>query len=326
MAYLLAFVLILGFTFMSGFNDGGNLLATFLNTRTMNVVVVVAIILCMLIVGPIFMGTAVAQTIGTQIIDIHQVGIGTLNIALLGTLFTLFLSWKMGMPTSTSFALIGGMSGAGLTLFGPTVVVWAGLLKVVLSLILAVALGGFAGFLVYSVLLVLLRRVSIRFGVRMAYTQYLSSALVSFGYGSNDAEKSIGLLATVWMLLDHRDFHVTWWMIGIPTLVFGLGLLWGGWKVAKTIGFHVFHARPVHSLATQLSTAIVVLTAAAVGGPVSTTQTVDSALIGVGARAGKERVRWSVVRKMAMVWFFTMPTAFVLSSLLALLFKVGVSI
>ena len=129
--------------------------------------------------------------------------------------------------------------------------------------------------------------------------------------------------------MDERDdtkFHVAWWMIGVPTLVFGLGLLWGGWKVAKTIGFHVFHARPVHSLATQLSTAIVVLTAAAVGGPVSTTQTVDSALIGVGARAGKERVRWSVVRKMAMVWFFTMPTAFVLSSLLALLFKVGVSI
>jgi inorganic phosphate transporter, PiT family len=177
---------------------------------------------------------------------------------------------------------------------------------------------------VYSVLLVLLRRVSIRFGVRMAYTQYLSSALVSFGYGSNDAEKSIGLLATVWMLMDHTDFHVAWWMIGVPTVVFGLGLLWGGWRVAKTIGFHVFHARPVHSLSTQLSTAIVVLVAAGVGGPVSTTQTIDSALIGVGARAGKERIRWSVVRKMVMVWLFTMPTAFVLSSLLALLLKVGV--
>ena len=137
------------------------------------------------------MGTAVAQTIGTQIIDIHQVGIGTLNIALIGTLFTLFLCWKMGVPTSTSFALIGGMSGAGLTLFGPTVVVWAGLLKVVLSLILAEAFGGFADSWCTPCSLVLLRRVSIRFGVRMAYTQYLSSALVSFGYGFNDEKNPL---------------------------------------------------------------------------------------------------------------------------------------
>lgn len=324
MTYLLAVLLILGFTFMSGFNDGGNLLATFLNTRTMNVVVVLLIILLMLMAGPLIVGTAVAQTISTQIINIQKVGIGTLNIALLATLLTLFLSWKMRVPTSTSFALIGGMSGAALTVFGASAVVWMGLVKVVVSLILAVLLGGLVGFLVYSGLLLILRRVSVRFGVKMAYTQYVSAGLVSFGYGSNDAEKSIGLLATVWMLMHHSQFHVIWWMIFLPIVIFVLGLVWGGWRVAKTIGFHVFHARPVHSLSTQLSTAIVVLAAAAFGGPVSTTQTIDSALIGVGARAGKERVRWGVVRRMCMVWVFTMPTAFILSVLLALILKVGV--
>ncbi|MCL6454871.1 MAG: inorganic phosphate transporter [Alicyclobacillus sp.] len=318
MGYTTAITLILFFSVLSGFNDGGNLLATFLNTRTMNVVVVVAMTLLMVLSGPFLMGTEVARTIGTQIVDIQQVGIATLNVALVGTLATLLVCWRMKVPTSTSFALIGGLSGSGVALFGPDVVVWSGLAKVAVSLIMAVLFGGLMGFAVYSVILVVLRRTPFRFGVRLGYAQYISSALVSFGYGANDAEKSVGLLATVWMLLHGGSFRVAWWMIVAPALAFGGGLLWGGWRVAKTIGFHVFRARPVHSFATQLSTAMVVLTASGLGGPVSTTQTIDSALVGVGTRAGKEKLRWSVVRRMAMVWFITMPMAFGMSAAIGL--------
>lgn len=323
MGAVLCLVLVLGFTLLSGFNDGGNLLATFVNTRVMKVSVAVTMILATLILGPLLFGTAVAETIGTKIIPVQSDGLTTLNIALVGTLLTLVLCWRLKVPTSTSFALVGGMVGAAIARYGFADVLWHGVIKVLVSMVLAVVLGSIFGFLVYVATYALLRRRTVRFGVILGNMQYLTALLVCFGYGTNDAEKSLGLVATIRMMHSHQPFHVVNWMILLITGTFGLGILLGGWRIAKTIGFHVFRARPVHSFATQLASATVVLSASAIGSPVSTTQTVDSALIGVGVRAGKERIRWSVVRRMGMVWVTTMPMAFVLACVLGLLYDLG---
>lgn len=323
MSSILCMVLVLGFTLLSGFNDGGNLLATFVNTRVMTVAVAVTMILLTLILGPMLFGTAVAHTIGTQIIDVRAVGLATLNIALLGTLATLLLCWRLKVPTSTSFALVGGMIGASIARYGLTHVIWLGVVKVLASMVLAVLCGTVIGFLAYVITVAVLRRSTLRLGIAIGNMQYLTALLVCFGYGTNDAEKSLGLVATIQMMENHHPFQVHTWMILLTTAVFGIGILLGGWRIAKTIGFHVFRARPVHSFATQLASATVVLTASALGGPVSSTQTIDSALIGVGVRAGKERIRWSVVRKMGLVWMTTMPLSFALSCILGLLYDIG---
>ncbi|MCL6516739.1 inorganic phosphate transporter [Alicyclobacillus sp.] len=323
MADELAVALIMGFTLLCGFNDGGNLLAAFLNTRVMRAGVVLVVILAGTVLAPFLLGTAVAATIGTRIVDIRQTGVPVLNLGLAATLVTLLLCWRLKVPTSASFALVGGMSGAGLAVLGPHAVIWWGLVKVGLSLILSVVLGGLAGFVGYWVLYQALRRASRRLGVRVGYLQYLSTIFVCLGYGANDAEKSVGLLATVHALAHRAPFHVMPWMVIAPAGVFFLGVLVGGWRVARTVGFHVFRARPVHAFAMQVASAAVILGASAVGGPVSTTQTIDSALVGVGVCARKERIRWSFVRRMAVVWVVTMPLAFSVAVVLGLLWKAG---
>ncbi|MCL6547569.1 MAG: inorganic phosphate transporter [Alicyclobacillus sp.] len=318
-AYALAFALILAFTLVSGFNDGGNLLAVFLGNRGLRTDVVVLLMIGMTAAGPLLAGTAVARTIGVQIVDVRRVGLGVLNVALVATLATLMICWRLGIPTSTSFALVGGLSGAGLATAGAHAVIWTGVLKALASLILAVVLGAAAGYAAYALARLVLRGASLNAGVRAGQLQYLSSALVCFGYGANDAEKSVGLFATCWMLAHGTQrFSVHGWMIGLTTAVFAAGLLTGGLRVARTVGYHVFRMRPVHGLCTQAATAAVVLTAAALGGPVSTTQTVDSAIVGVGTRADKARGRGEVLHRFGGVWVGTTPAAFGLSAVLAL--------
>lgn len=323
MSSILYMVLVLGFTLLSGFNDGGNLLATFVNTRVMKVTVAVVMILLMLILGPVLFGTAVAETIGTKIIPVQIVGLNTLNIALLGTLVTLVISWRLKVPTSTSFALVGGMVGASMARYGLTEVLWWGVVKVLVSMLLAVVLGTVIGFVVYMATVAVLKRQTVRLGIIVGNMQYLTAMLVCFGYGTNDIQKSLGLIATIRMLQSHQPFHVSLWMIFLTTAVFGLGILIGGWRIAKTIGFHVIRARPVHSFATQLASAIVVLSASGIGSPVSTTQTIDSALFGVGFRVGKERIRWSTIRRMGMVWVTTMPLSFAVACVIGLVYDLG---
>ncbi|MCL6445356.1 MAG: inorganic phosphate transporter [Alicyclobacillus sp.] len=322
MSDLLAFLLILVFTLLCGFNDGGNLLATFLSTRTVRAAVVLVMLLAACVVGPWLVGTAVARAIGTQMVDVRTAGMTVFNAGIGAALITLLASWRLKMPTSTSFALVGGLAGAGLVDLGPAGVLWHGLVTILMSLFLAVLLGGVTGFIVYASIRRALRSASFRMGVRVGYLQYISAALLCFGYAANDAEKSIGLLATVWMLWRHQAvFHVDWWMVVLLTLVFGLGLLTGGLRVARTVGHHIFSARPVHAVAMQFAASLVVLTASALGGPVSSTQTIDSALVGVGVRTSKSRVRWEVVHRLGLVWLTTLPASFLVAAMLALCVK-----
>ncbi|MCL6593863.1 MAG: inorganic phosphate transporter, partial [Alicyclobacillus sp.] len=145
--------------------------------------------------------------------------------------------------------------------------------------------------------------------------------LLCLCYGANDAEKSVGLLASLWAVLRHTPFAVRPLMVMLPALAFTAGLLGGGWRVARTVGFHIFRARPVHAFTTQWAAAAVILGAAALGGPVSSTQTLDSALVGVGTAARSRQVHWPVVRRMAWVWVVTLPLSFVLAVALASVYR-----
>ena len=320
MPYVIALMLISGFCLLTGFNDGGNLLAAFLATRTMKVPWLLVVIVSGIALAPFVAGDAVAYTVATQIVNLPRAGVSVLDAALTATLTTLFLCWRLRLPTSASFALVGGLCGAGVAMLGPGHVVWQGVAKVVLSLLLAVIFGGMAGFGAYSLLVRIFAHLSLPRGEQMVHLQYLTSALVCFGFGANDAEKAIGLLAAAWLLMRQSPhLSVAWWMVCACALLFDLGFLWGGWRIARTMGHRVFRVRPLHALSSQMAVAAVVLSAAALGGPVSTTQTINSSMLGVASVADRQRVRWVIVRRLAFVVVFTLPMAFALGDITGLL-------
>ncbi len=305
---VLALILLLGY--LSGYNGGGNLMATLLGSRTLPRWVLFPLLTVSIAVGPVIFGTQVAATIGDEIVNLERVGPEVLAAALVAAAAAILVAWRSRVPTSTSVALVGGLVGGALVHGGPAAVHWPGVIKALLSLVLSLVSGFTVGFLVFRAVRWSLRGASPRVGNAVARGQYLTAALQGVGYGANDAEKTMGLLAALAVLsgVSHR-FQVTWPMIALTVATFVAGMGVGGWRVARSIGMHVFRLRPVHGLSVQLAAAATVMTAAALGGPVSTTETTDAALLGVGTAQRPSMLRWAVVRSLLLVWGVTMPLA-----------------
>ncbi len=312
-------VLILLFGYLSGYNDGGNLIATLLGSRTLPRWVLFPLLTVSVSVGPVIFGTRVAATIGNQIVNLQRIGPGVVAAALIAAAVTILAAWWSRVPTSTSVALVGGLVGGALVHGGPAAVHWPGVVKALLSLALSLIFGFSVGFVVYRIVRWALRRVTPRVGHVVVRGQYLTAALQGVGYGANDAEKTMGLLAALALLsgVSHR-FEVTWPMIALTVLTFVAGMGVGGWRVARRIGMHVFRIRPTHAVAVQLAAAMTVMTAASLGGPVSTTQTTDAALLGVGSAHRPSMLHWAVVRSLLVAWGVTMPLSLTVGALVGL--------
>ncbi|WP_067849233.1 inorganic phosphate transporter [Alicyclobacillus mali (ex Roth et al. 2021)] len=324
MVALAAYVLVAVFAALSGLNDGGNLLAVLASSRILPVAVVIVEIGTCMTVAPFLIGTRVAHTIGAGILPLAELSLPVVTAALVATLVTLLACYASSVPTSITFALVGAMGGVGAVMLGMDRVHWASVGRVAGWLVLSVMLAGVAGYVAHIVAKLLLGRASARAGRSALWTEIATSACVCIGYGANDAEKTLGLLALVTGVSHHRGvFHVAPWMVGFSTAAFLVGLLVGGWRVARMIQGHVFRIRPIHAVMNEFATAAVVIAASSLGGPVSTTQALDSSLVGVGASAHARRVRWRVVRKMAGVWIMTMPLAFVVGCVTGQLFVWG---
>ncbi|WP_062306734.1 inorganic phosphate transporter [Alicyclobacillus sendaiensis] len=321
MNHFVIYALVALFAALSGLNDGGNLLAVLASSRMLPVVVVIAEMSFGMCAAPFLVGTRVAQTIGAGILPISALSSPVVTAALVATLLTLVACYASRLPTSITLALVGAMGGVGVVMLGIHCVRWASVGTVAASLVVSVLIAGVVGYLVHLVARALLGRVSARAGRAALWSEIATSACVCIGYGANDAEKTLGLLAITTGITHHRaTFHVAPWMVGFSTAAFLAGLLAGGWRVARTIQGHVFRIRPIHAVMNEFATAAVVIAASSLGGPVSTTQALDSSLVGVGASAHARRVRWRVVRKMAGVWLMTMPLAFVVGCVTGQLF------
>ncbi|WP_206831623.1 inorganic phosphate transporter [Alicyclobacillus fructus] len=319
-----ALLLLAAFGVLSGFNDGGNLLAVLASSRMLPVVAVIAQIGVCLFVAPFLVGTRVAHTIGAGILPLGDLDLPVVIAALLAALVTLVLCYATRLPTSITFALVGSMGGVGAVMLGLGQVKWASLGRVAASLVVSVLSAGLLGYAAHLAARLALHRVSSRAGRAVLWAEIATSVCVCVGYGANDAEKTLGLLALVVGVAHHRGtFDVAPWMVVFSTAVFLVGLLVGGWRVARTVQGHVFRIRPIHAVMNEFATAAVVIAASSLGGPVSTTQALDSSLVGVGASAHVRRVRWGVVRKMAAVWLMTMPLAFVMGCVVGQLFVWG---
>jgi len=311
------------FAFSNGFHDAANVVSTIIMTRAISPRKALLLAGLCEFVAPFFLGAAVARTIGEDIIHISVRTPNTLMIsasfliaALLGAILWNLITWFFGLPSSSSHALIGGMVGAALVAYGPSKILWGGLLYVVAFLVVSPLLGLMFGMLFLKITLRIFRNATPKVNYFFNRMQIPSSIALALSHGSNDVQKSIGLIAMAFILLGFStSFHAPLWVIASCGAATALGTASGGWKIIKTVGSKIYRLRSVHAFCTQTSSAVVILGAALVGGPVSTTHVVSSSIMGVGAGQRISAVRWGVARNIILAWVVTIPASAVMAAL-----------
>jgi PiT family inorganic phosphate transporter len=268
-----------------------------------------------------FHGTAVAKTIGTDIADPTLVSQQVILAALLAAILWNLLTQYLGLPSSSSHALIGGLVGAVVATQGARVLKAEGLVKVLSGLLLSPVAGFAAGFVVmFLIYLVFARTAAATVNRVFGKAQIASAALMAYSHGTNDAQKAMGIITMALVSGGYlTSFAVPTWVILAAASAMALGTALGGWKIIKTLGVGMYHMKPVNGFAAETAASIVLLSAAHVGAPVSTTHTITSSIMGVGAARRLSAVRWGIAGKIVLAWVFTLPSTAVLAAVLSLL-------
>lgn len=317
---MLVIVLALLFDFSNGWHDSANAIATVVSTRVLSPMSAVMMAGVLNVAGA-FMSTAVAKMVGTGIIDPSAINDIVIVSALGGAIIWNFITLQMGLPSSSSHALIGGMVGSGFIHGGVNVLQVAGLFKVLKAMVFS----PFFGFLMAFILMVVLSWTFFRTHRGVARTlfrrlQVLSAGFMALSHGANDAQKAMGIITLALLASGHiSDAEVPTWVIISCALAMGLGTAMGGWKIIRTLGMRITKLEPVHGFAAETGAAAVLMVTAHIGLPVSTTHTITSSVMGVGAVNCLSAVRWGVTRRIAYAWVFTLPGSALLSMTLYLL-------
>jgi len=298
------------FDFVNGFHDSANVVATMIASRAMSARGALVVAAVTNFVGPFLLGVAVATAIGKEIVSPQAITIDVVLAALLGAIVWNLVTWWFGLPSSSSHALIGGLLGAVLIARGPGIIHLEGLGKVALVLLTSPIIGFVVGYLVLRLLLFLARGASPGINRWFKRGQVVTATALALSHGANDAQKTMGIITMILVTLGLLpDFDVPLWVVFACAAAMGLGTAAGGHRIIRTLGVGIFRVRPVHGFATQFTSAAVIIGAALVGGPVSTTHVVSSAMMGVGAAERLSKVRWGVVGNILISWFVTIPVA-----------------
>jgi PiT family inorganic phosphate transporter len=321
---MLLIIITYTFTFINGFHDGCNVVATIVSSRSLSprkalVIAVITELIC-----PLIMGTAVAATIGKGIIRSEFIQSRGTNMAyifilcaIIGAIIWNLITWKLALPSSSSHALIGGLIGSGMCVFGIQSVEWYNILiKVILMLFLTPMLGFVIGFIAMVLTNYLCRKCSPRINNFFKGSQIFSMVFLAASHSTNDAQKSMGIVTLILMISGMQEqFFVPFWVKLISACLMALGLYLGGWKIVKTVGRGIFNLKPVHSFVSQTSAASIIYISGLLGSPVSTSQIVSSSIIGIGAGERVNAVRWNVAKNIVMSWVTTIPAAALISTL-----------
>ncbi|GKS57289.1 inorganic phosphate transporter [Nitrospira sp.] len=316
---LVVVFLALLFDFSNGWHDSANAIATVVSTRAVSPIVAVTGAGILNILGA-YMSTAVAKTVGAGLVEPSAVTQAVVASALAGAIIWNLITLLLGLPTSSSHALIGGLVGAAVTHGGWLVVKFSGLRKVLEAMVLS----PFLGFGIGLTLMVIISWVFFRASRGWATAlfrrmQIVSASFMAFSHGANDAQKAMGII-TLALLSSGTIAHaeVPGWVIGSCALAMGLGTAAGGWRIVRTLGMRIVKLEPVHGFAAETGAAAVLLATAHFGLPVSTTHTITTTVMGVGAVKRLSAVRWGVTAKIVFAWLCTLPGAAVLASLIYL--------
>jgi PiT family inorganic phosphate transporter len=310
LVFLIAVALV--FDFLNGLHDAANSIATIVSTRVMPPQYAVIWAAFFNFIAFLFFGLHVAATIGTGIIHPGIVDSHVIFGALVGAIAWNLITWWLGIPSSSSHALIGGLVGAGLAKGGVGAVAFAGLGKTAAAIVLS----PLAGFMLALLLVLIVSWLFVRatpFAVDHHFRrlQFVSASLYSLGHGGNDAQKTMGIIAILLYSQGHLagGFHVPFWVVLACQAAMGLGSLLGGWRIVKTMGSKITHLKPVQGFCAETGGAITLFVATYLGIPVSTTHTITGAIVGVGAARRVSAVRWNIASGIVIAWVVTLPAA-----------------
>jgi inorganic phosphate transporter, PiT family len=300
----------LAFDFLNGLHDAANSIATVVSTRVLRPQYAVIWAAFFNFIAFLFFGLHVAQTVGTGIVAAEVVDAAVIFGALMGAICWNLLTWWLGIPSSSSHALIGGLAGAGMMKAGLTAIVWSGLGVTAAAIVLSPLVGFLlALLLVLIVSWAFVRSTPSAVDNTFRTLQLVSAALYSLGHGGNDAQKTMGIIA---VLLYSQGFlgaafYVPFWVILTCQAAMGLGTLFGGWRIVHTMGSKITRLHPVQGFCAEAGGAITLFLATYLGIPVSTTHTITGAIIGVGAARKVAAVRWNVASDVVFAWIVTLP-------------------
>jgi PiT family inorganic phosphate transporter len=305
------------FDFLNGFHDSANAISTVVSTRVLPPKYAVIWAAFFEFAAVFFVGVHVANTIGTGIVNPAVVNDSIVLAALGGAITWNIITWYFGLPSSSSHALIGGLIGAGVMEGGIKVLVWNGIIKTAVFIVLSPAIGMVLGLFMMILVLNLSQSLPMQRTNRLyRRLQLVSSAIYCMGHGSNDAQKTMGVIAMI--LFSHgmlgQTFFVPMWVVIACYLVISLGIMSGGWRIVKTMGTKITKLQPTGGFCVEMAAAISIIGASIAGIPVSTTHTVTGAIVGVGSTRRLTAVRWGVAGNIVWAWILTIPAAALISA------------
>ena len=298
------------FDFLNGLHDAANSIATIVSTRVLKPQHAVAWAAFFNFIAFLFFGLHVAKTVGAGIVLPSLVDDNVIFGALMGAIAWNIITWLAGIPSSSSHALIGGIVGAGISKAGFDAIVWQGLSKTVMAIVLSPA----TGFVLALVMVLIVTWSFVRASPAMAdgvfrKLQFVSASLYSLGHGGNDAQKTMGIIAV--LLYSHGltggEFRVPFWVVLACQVAMALGTLFGGWRIVHTMGSKITRLSPMQGCCAETAGAATLFAATWLGVPVSTTHTITGAIVGVGAARRVSAVRWNVAKNIVIAWIITMP-------------------
>jgi len=312
---ILLILLAVIFDFLNGVHDSSNIVATMIVSRAFTPRVALGVTAIAHFVAPFLFGVAVATTIGEDIIDANAINNGVIIAALLSAILWNLFTWFVGIPSSSSHALVGGLIGAVAVGAGIQAIYLDGMVKVLIALFISPIIGFVGGFLFTKLILFLARGASLRINWFFKRSQIITAVTLAFSHGTNDAQKTMGIITLGLVTSGFLDtFYVPLWVVTISAGAIALGTAMGGWRLIKTLGGKFYKIRPVDAFSAQTTSTIVILGASLVGEPVSTTQVISSSIMGVGSAERLSKVRWGVGRDIAMAWLVTIPVTALLAA------------
>jgi PiT family inorganic phosphate transporter len=302
------------FDYVNGFHDTANAIATSVTTKALSPRNAIILAASLNFLGALS-GTAVAETIGSSIIKPGMVDEKVLIMALIGAIAWNIFTWYFGIPSSSSHALIGGLTGASVAMFGLHSVNWPGLGVIVFFLVASTVVGLLVGGVVMTLLSWVFHGASqTKLDKGFRRLQVLSACMMSFSHGSNDAQKSMGIISMALLSGGYiSSFHVPVWVMLACAVAMALGTAAGGWRIVSTLGSKIFRIEPINGFAADFSSSVVIYSASLMGYPVSTTHVVSSSIIGVGCAKQIKAVRWETARQLVTAWLITIPSTALIS-------------
>lgn len=308
------------FDFVNGFHDSANAIATVVGSRTLKPLYAVTIAAITNFIGPFIFGTAVAATVGKGIIQTEYATTEVILAGLIGSIVWNLVTWFFGLPSSSSHALIGGLIGSALISHGIRSLVFTGINKTLIFMVVSPALGFFVAFTLAILLVFFLKREKPQFINRIfGKLQICSSIFFSLTHGANDGQKTMGVITALLLaggFLPSKEFVIPLWVILSAAIAIGLGTFFGGWRIVKTMAFKLTDLKPYQGFCAEMGGGAILTIMAWFGIPVSTTHAISGAIMGVGATKRLSAVRWGIGKRIVYAWIITIPASAAIAALI----------